>query len=54
MPFLEIVDELSCRWETIEPGPGTAETIGGEFLGGLYDLFLENRGLVMTLWGADA
>jgi len=54
VPFLEIVDDLSGRWESIVPGPGTAEEVGGEFLGRLYDLFLENRGLVMTLWGADA
>jgi AcrR family transcriptional regulator len=53
-PFLEIVDELSGRWESIVPGPGKAEAVGREFLGGLYDLFVENRGLVMTLWGADA
>jgi len=54
VPFLEIIDDLSGRWESIVPGPGTAEAVGGEFLGRLYDLFLENRGLVMTLWGADA
>ncbi len=54
MPFLEIVDDLSTRWESIVPGPGTAEVVGREFLGGLYDLFLGNRGLVMTLWAADA
>ena len=53
-PFLEIVNDLSARWESIVPGPGKAEAVGREFLGGLYDLFLENRGLVMTLWGADA
>ena len=54
VPFLEIVDELSGRWESIVPGPGSAEAVGREFLGSLYDLFVENRGLVMTLWGADA
>ena len=54
VPFLEIVDELSSRWESIAPGPDSAEAVGREFLGGLYDLFVENRGLVMTLWGADA
>jgi AcrR family transcriptional regulator len=53
VPFLEIVDDLSGRWETIVPGPGKAEAVGREFLGALYDLFVENRGLVMTLWCAD-
>jgi hypothetical protein len=28
--------------------------VAREFLGGLYDLFVENRGLLMTLWAADA
>lgn len=54
VPFLAIVDQLSSQWESIEPGPDAAEAVGREFLGGLYDLFVENRGLVMTLWGADA
>lgn len=54
VPFLEIVDDLSGRWESIDPGPDSAEAVGREFLGALYDLFVENRGLVMTLWGADA
>jgi len=53
VPFLEIVNDLSTRWESIVPGPGMAEEVGRDFLGALYDLFVENRGLVMTLWGAD-
>lgn len=54
VPFLEIVEDLSTRWESFVPGPESAEAVGREFLGGLYDLFVENRGLVITLWGADA
>jgi AcrR family transcriptional regulator len=54
VPFLVIVEDLSGRWESLVPGPGSAEAVGREFLGSLYDLFVENRGLVMTLWGADA
>lgn len=53
VPFLEIVNDLSSRWDSIVPGPGQAEAVAFEFHGALYDLFLENRGLVMTLWGAD-
>jgi AcrR family transcriptional regulator len=53
-PFIEIVEGLSAQWESLEPGPGTAEAVAREFLGRLYDVFVENRGLVMTLWGADA
>src|SRR6478752_10507442 len=32
VPFLEIVEELSGRWESIEPGPGSAEAVGRDFL----------------------
>jgi len=54
VPFIEIVEDLSTRWESFAPDPGIADEVGREFLGSLYDLFVENRGLVMTLWGSDA
>jgi AcrR family transcriptional regulator len=54
VPFMAIVDDLNTRWESLEAGPGSAEAVAREFLGALYDLFVENRGLVMTLWTADA
>lgn len=54
VPFLEVVDDLAARWSSIRPGSSQAEAVGREFLGRLYDLFVENRGLVMTLWAEDA
>jgi AcrR family transcriptional regulator len=54
LPFLQLVDDLAARWESFEPGPESSEAVARAFLGGLYDLFVENRGLVMTLWTADA
>jgi AcrR family transcriptional regulator len=53
-PFLQIVDDLSAGWESIDPGPEQSVAIARNFLGSLYDLFLDNRGLLMTLWAADA
>lgn len=53
-PFLAIVEDLNERWESIEPGPESSEAVARQFLGALYDLFVENRGLVMTLLTADA
>jgi AcrR family transcriptional regulator len=53
-PFMTIIDDLNVRWESLEAGPGSAEAVAREFLGALYDLFRDNRGLVMTLWTADA
>ena len=54
VPFLQIIEDLSARWESIVPGPASPRRLAREFLGALYDLFVENRGLVMTLWAADA
>jgi AcrR family transcriptional regulator len=54
VPFLEIVEALNSRWDTLQPGPTNSETVAREFLGGVYDLFVENRGLLMTLWAADS
>src|SRR6476659_1560725 len=50
VPFTQIVDDFGSRWESLVPAPTRAEEIAREFLGTLYDLFVENRGLVMTLW----
>ena len=54
VPFLQVVADLNTRWELFEPGPESSEALAREFLGALYDMFVENRGLVMTLWTADA
>src|SRR5262245_36075968 len=53
VPFTEVIDDLSSRWDSLIPNPGAAEPIAREFLGTLYDVFVDNRGLVMTLWAAD-
>jgi AcrR family transcriptional regulator len=50
--FLALVDDLTAGWENLAPGLDSAEAVAREFLGSLYDLFVENRGLVMTLWTA--
>lgn len=52
-PFVHLVDVFDERWRTIVPETAVEEEIGGQFLGALYDLFVENRGLVKTLWSAE-
>ena len=52
-PFLALVEDLKSKWETFAPGLDSAEAVARDFLGSLYGLFAENRGLVMTLWTAD-
>jgi AcrR family transcriptional regulator len=54
VPFTQLVDDFSTEREWLEPEPGNTEEVARQFLGALYDLFVANRGLVMTLWTADA
>ena len=54
VPFTQIVDDFKSGWESLVSEPANADAVGRQFLGALYDLFVENRGLVMTLWAADA
>ena len=54
VPFTTFVDDFNTQWKSIVPEATTEEEVGREFLGALYDLFVEHRGLVMTLWSADA
>jgi AcrR family transcriptional regulator len=53
VPFLDVIEDLNARWESIEPDVENSETVARQFLGALYDTFVDNRGLVMTLWTAD-
>lgn len=54
VPFLELVDEFEGTWQL-----GALATLDGDeatrqFLGDLFDRFQANRGIVLTLWGAEA
>ncbi|HEY5700442.1 MAG TPA: helix-turn-helix domain-containing protein [Acidimicrobiales bacterium] len=54
VPFIDVVDAFSDEWPTISPETAVEEEVAAGFLGSLYDLFVANRGLVMTLLAADA
>ena len=53
VPFTSFVDDFSETWETLVPEETDEDTLAGQFVGQLYDLFVEHRGLVMTLWASD-
>jgi AcrR family transcriptional regulator len=53
VPFIAFVDDFHDTWPSIAPELPGEEKVAREFLGALYDLFVEHRGLVMTLWSAD-
>jgi len=54
VPFVELVDAFAAAWPAIVPETAVEEDVGRGFLGALYDLFVENRGLVLTLSVADS
>src|SRR5687767_8819424 len=42
VPFTEFVEEFNARWQSIVPEATTEEEVAREFLGALYDLFVEH------------
>lgn len=54
VPFTSFVDDFNTTWKSVVPEETDEDEFGRQFIGALYDLFVEHRGLVMTLWAADA
>jgi AcrR family transcriptional regulator len=53
VPFTSFVDDFSETWTSVVPEETDEEELAARFVGQLYDLFVEHRGLVMTLWASD-
>jgi AcrR family transcriptional regulator len=54
VPFTSFVDEFAETWLSVVPEDTDEEELAGRFVGQLYDLFVEHRGLVMTLSASEA
>jgi AcrR family transcriptional regulator len=54
VPFTTFVDDFSETWRSVVPEETDEEELAEQFVGQLYDLFVDHRGLVMTLWASDA
>ena len=54
LPFTHFVEEFRETWHLVDPEATDEAELAGRFVGPLYDLFVEHRGLVLTLWTADA
>ena len=54
VPFTTLVDDFHATLRAAVPEETDDDDMSRQFVGALYDLFVENRGLVMTLWAADA
>jgi AcrR family transcriptional regulator len=53
-PFVEFVEDFNTKWKSGASSGLDDETLSRAFLGDLFDLFREHRGLVVMLWTADA
>ncbi len=54
VPFTSFVDDFSETWRSLVPEETDEEELAAQFVGQLYDLFVEHRGLVMTLWASES
>lgn len=53
VPFVEYVETLNAKWKSGELDQLGDEDFARQLVGDLFDLFRENRGLVVMLWAAD-
>jgi AcrR family transcriptional regulator len=53
LPFTTFVDEFGTTWRTVVPEETDEEQFARHFVAQLYDVFVENRGLVVTLLTSD-
>ena len=54
VPFTDFVDEFRETWRSLDPDETDEEELAREFVGQLYDVFVEHRGLVITLWASES
>jgi AcrR family transcriptional regulator len=54
VPFIEYVENLNAKWQSGELDKLSDEGFARQLVGDLFDLFRENRGLVVMLWAADS
>lgn len=53
LPFTNFLDEFRRTWRAVVPEETNEDEFTRQFVGQLYDLFVEHRGLVVTLLAAD-
>jgi AcrR family transcriptional regulator len=54
LPFTGFVEEFGRTWQAVVPEETDEEELARHFVGQLYDLFVEHRGLVVTLVTAES
>jgi AcrR family transcriptional regulator len=54
MPFTAFVEDFGRTWHAVVPEETEEDVLARHFVGRLYDVFVQNRGLVMTLLASEA
>jgi len=54
LPFTNFVDEFGQTWRAVVPEETDEDELARHFVGQLYDVFLEHRGLIVTLMASEA
>jgi len=53
LPFTSFVDEFGRTWQSVIPEETDEEDLARHFVGQLYDVLVEHRGLLLTLVASD-
>ncbi|MGE2712501.1 TetR/AcrR family transcriptional regulator [Mycolicibacterium litorale] len=53
VPFTSFLDEFRTTWQSVDPDTTDEEELSRQFVGRLYDVLVEHRGLLLTLVAAD-
>lgn len=54
LPFTTFVESFGRTWQSVVPENTDEEELSRQFVGQLYDVLLDNRGLLLTLVASDA
>ncbi len=53
LPFTSFVDQFGRTWHAVVPEETDEEVLARDFVGQLYDVLVEHRGLVVTLLASE-
>jgi AcrR family transcriptional regulator len=53
LPFTNFVDDFGKTWQAVDPEKTDEEELSRHFVGQLYDVLIEHRGLLLTLVASD-
>ncbi len=53
LPFTAFVDDFGGTWQSVIPEETDEQELAGQFVGKLYDVFVEHQGLLLTLMASE-